>query len=93
MWFLRIAEELSVSLNSLVEDSPLVSSPYHNPDCVILLNKAFFCDSKPCLRYKIFNRKIWYAFLDENVKKTKNAAKNPFFRQLFSNFCHCRKII
>ena len=42
MWFLRIAEELSVSLNSLVEDSPLVSYPHHNPDCVILLNKAFF---------------------------------------------------
>ena len=31
MWLLRIAEELSVGLNSPVEDSPFVLSP-HIPD-------------------------------------------------------------
>ena len=37
MWFLGIAEELSVGFNSPVEDSPFVLSP-RIPDCVILLS-------------------------------------------------------
>ena len=42
MWFLLIAEELSVGrLNSPVEDSPFVLSP-HIPDCVIFLGEALF---------------------------------------------------
>ena len=39
--FLRTAEELSVGLNSPVEDSPFVLSP-HIPDSVILLSEAGF---------------------------------------------------
>ena len=49
MWFLGIAEELSIDLNSPVEDSPFVLSP-HIPDCVILLSEALFCNSRPFLR-------------------------------------------
>ena len=41
MWFLRIAEELSVGLNSPVEDSPFILSP-HIPDSVILLSEPLF---------------------------------------------------
>ena len=41
MWFLQIAEELSVGLNSPIENSPFVLSA-HIPDCVILLSEALF---------------------------------------------------
>ena len=41
MLFLLIAEEISVGLNSPVEDSPFVLSP-HIPDSVILLSDAVF---------------------------------------------------
>ena len=41
MWFVPIAEELSVGLKSSVEDSPFVLFP-HIPERVILLNEAFF---------------------------------------------------
>ena len=61
MWLLRIAEELSIGLNSAVEDSPFVLSS-HNPDCVILLSKAFFLlkaifASKTFTLYHYYSRK------------------------------------
>ena len=37
MWFVPIAEELSVGLKTSVEGSPFVLSP-HIPDCVSLLS-------------------------------------------------------
>ena len=46
MWFVPIAEELSVGLKSSVEDSPFLLSP-HIPECVILFSEAHFCNSKP----------------------------------------------
>ena len=39
MWFLRIKEELSVGLNSHVENSSFVLS-LHIPDCVTLVSEA-----------------------------------------------------
>ena len=46
MVFLRIAEELSVGLNSPVGDTQFVLSP-QIPDCVILLSEALFRASRP----------------------------------------------
>ena len=39
MWFLRIAEELSVGLNSPVEDSPFALSPPHSRLCYFVYIK------------------------------------------------------
>ena len=47
IWFMRIAEELSVGFNSPIDDSPFVLSP-HIPDCVILLSEVFLA-TQGCL--------------------------------------------
>ena len=41
MWFIQIAEGLSVGINSRVEDSSFVLSPY-NLDCDLMLSEALF---------------------------------------------------
>ena len=59
MWFLRIAEELSVDLNSPVEDSRFELSP-DIPDCVILPGEALF------LRLKAVFFFAWYHYCRRN---------------------------
>ena len=63
MWFLRIAEELSVGLNSPVEEGPFVLSP-HIPERVILLSEApFFANQRRFLPSRTFT---WYHYCSRN---------------------------
>ena len=63
MSFLRTAEELSVGLNSPVEDSPFLLSPtFQTVDCVILLSEALFATQGSFFASKTFT---WYHYCSQ----------------------------